>query len=90
MDHLIEGETLPDSFTVTVRDQHGETVDQEINVTIKGTNTGPKVIGEQAPLAVQEDEITTTSGDLCKLISDDEGLGLDNLTYSINGQGRVG
>lgn len=89
VDHLIEGETLPDSFTVTVRDQHGETVDQEINVTIKGTNTGPKVIGEQAPLSVQEDVTTTVSGKLDELISDDEGLGLDNLTYSINGQGMV-
>ena len=86
-DHLTEGKTLPDSFIIYVRDEHGEEVEQEITVTINGTNHGPEVVPGEHVLNVAEDVTVSQEGSLSELIKDDEGI--SNLHFSINGKGTV-
>lgn len=86
-DHLTEGKTLPDSFIIYVRDAHGEEVEQEITVTINGTNHGPEVVPGEHVLNVVEDVTVSQEGNLNDIIKDDEGL--NNLHFSINGKGTV-
>ena len=86
-DHLPKGESLPDSFIIYVRDEHGEEVEQEITVTINGTNHGPEVVPGEHVLNVVEDVTVSQEGNLNDIIKDDEGL--NNLHFSINGKGTV-
>ena len=86
-DHLTEGKTLPDSFIIYVRDEHGKEVEQEITVTINGTNHGPEVVPGEHALNVVEDVTVSQEGNLNDIIKDDEGL--NNLHFSINGKGTV-
>lgn len=86
-DHLTEGKTLPDSFIIYVRDEHGKEVEQEITVTINGTNHGPEVVPGEHVLNVVEDVTVSQEGNLNNIIKDDEGL--NNLHFSINGKGTV-
>lgn len=44
---LAQGEELPLDFYIRVSDSNGSFVTQEVNVTIEGTNDGPKVSGTQ-------------------------------------------
>ena len=86
-DHLPKGESLPDSFIIYVRDEHGKEVEQEITVTINGTNHGPEVVPGEHVLNVVEDVTVSQEGNLNDIIKDDEGL--NNLHFSINGKGTV-
>ena len=86
-DHLPKGESLPDSFIIYVRDEHGKEVEQEITVTINGTNHGPEVVPGEHALNVAEDVTVSQEGNLNDIIKDDEGL--TNLYFSINGKGTV-
>ena len=86
-DHLPKGESLPDSFIIYVRDEHGEVVKQEITVAINGTNHGPEVVPGEHVLNVAEDVTVSQEGNLNDIIKDDEGL--NNLHFSINGKGTV-
>jgi len=43
IEYLAAGETLSESFIVTVSDDHGATFDHEIDITINGTNDGPVI-----------------------------------------------
>ncbi|MBT2334163.1 VCBS domain-containing protein [Variovorax paradoxus] len=64
--HLAAGQTATETFTVHINDGHGGTVDQQITVTVTGTNDVP-VIGGVAGGAVTEDASTpnlSTSGAL--------------------------
>jgi len=54
VDALAAGETLADSFTVQVADNHGGTATQVVNITITGTNDVP-VIGAVSTGSVTED-----------------------------------
>ena len=85
--HLTEGKTLLDSFIIYVRDAHDEVVKQEITVTINGTNHGPEVVPGEHVLNVVEDVTVSQEGNLNDIIKDDEGL--NNLHFSINGEGTV-
>ena len=86
-DHLTEGKTLLDSFIIYVRDEHDGKAEQEITVTIKGTNHGPEVVPGEHALNVVEDVTVSQEGNLNDIIKDDEGL--NNLHFSINGKGTV-
>ncbi len=66
-DHLAEGQTVTEKFTVTIDDGHGGTVDQLVTITIHGTNEDPTIVGEatDATGSVTEDAThpdLTTSG----------------------------
>ncbi|MFS2164930.1 VCBS domain-containing protein, partial [Variovorax sp. Varisp62] len=52
--YLAQGQTVTETFTVTINDGHGGTVNQQITVTVTGTNDVP-VIGGVASGAVAED-----------------------------------
>ena len=56
------GETLTDTFTYTVTDNHGATASDTLTVTIHGTNDAPTVAAAAA--SVTEDTQITTSGTL--------------------------
>ena len=43
VDYLADGQQVTETFTVTVNDQNGGTVDQTVSVTITGTNDAPTV-----------------------------------------------
>ena len=46
---LAEGQTITQIYTITIDDQHtGGTVEQEVTVTITGTNDGPAIISDAA------------------------------------------
>ena len=45
VDHLGEGDTLTQTYTVTVSDGHGGTVDQDVVITLEGTNDAPLITG---------------------------------------------
>ncbi|WP_200936035.1 beta strand repeat-containing protein, partial [Variovorax sp. Root411] len=55
--YLAQGQTATETFTVTINDGHGGTVNQQITVTVTGTNDVP-VIGGVASGAVTEDAST--------------------------------
>ncbi|MET3440641.1 VCBS repeat-containing protein [Variovorax paradoxus] len=64
--YLAQGQTATETFTVSINDGHGGTVNQQITVTVTGTNDVP-VIGGVASGAVSEDASTpnlSTSGAL--------------------------
>ena len=42
-DYLAEGQTATESFTVTISDGHGGTVDQVVTITVTGTNEAPTI-----------------------------------------------
>jgi len=52
--YLAQGQTATETFTVSIHDGHGGTVNQQITVTVTGTNDLP-VIGGVAGGAVSED-----------------------------------
>ncbi|WP_418147726.1 VCBS domain-containing protein [Variovorax paradoxus] len=52
--YLAQGQTATETFTVSIADGHGGTVQQQITVTVTGTNDVP-VIGGVASGAVSED-----------------------------------
>jgi VCBS repeat-containing protein len=54
IDALSEGDTMSDSFVVTVSDNHGGTASQTINITIVGTNDGPVITSDAQSGAVSE------------------------------------
>ena len=45
---LAEGETVTETFTVTVTDEHGATTTQDVTVTVTGTNDVPIISGDDA------------------------------------------
>ena len=42
-DYLAFGQTATETFTVTIDDGHGGTVDQSVTITVHGTNEGPVI-----------------------------------------------
>lgn len=60
--HLAAGETLTQTYTVTVSDGNGGTVDQTVTVTLTGTNDGPTVTAAGDTGTVVEDGQISASG----------------------------
>jgi VCBS repeat-containing protein len=55
--YLAKGETVTETYTVTLDDQNGSTTTQDVVITITGTNDIPVLSGAQATLAAgQEDK----------------------------------
>jgi VCBS repeat-containing protein len=65
IDHLAAGEVLTQTYTVTIEDEHGGVVTQQITITITGTNDAPEITGAVATGDVTEDAddpVLSTSG----------------------------
>lgn len=60
--YLAAGETVTQSYTVTVDDGQGGTVSQPVAVTITGTNDAPTIIAAVSSGAVVEDGVTSAAG----------------------------
>ena len=60
--YLAAGETLTQSYTVTVDDGQGGSVSQPVTVTITGTNDVPTITAAVASGAVVEDGVVAASG----------------------------
>ncbi|GLS00405.1 hypothetical protein GCM10007859_04110 [Brevundimonas denitrificans] len=62
--YLAAGETVTQSYTVTVDDGQGGTVSQPVTVTITGTNDVPTITAATASGAVFEDGVVAASGQI--------------------------
>ncbi|MBR0777908.1 VCBS domain-containing protein [Bradyrhizobium diazoefficiens] len=79
---LKAGDTVQEIFTVRATDKAGATVDQQVTVTVAGTNDAPVISGSSTGI-VSEDEVLTTSG---ALTSTDVDAG-DSAVWSLPGGG---
>ncbi|XUM20585.1 beta strand repeat-containing protein [Bradyrhizobium oligotrophicum S58] len=61
---LAAGESVVETYRVTVRDGHGGTVSRDVSVTIAGTNDAPVITTAQATGAVTEDAAVDVDGRL--------------------------
>ncbi|WP_432698375.1 VCBS domain-containing protein [Marinobacterium sp. YM272] len=64
---LLDGHSQPDTFTVTATTVDGETVTQDITVTVTGTNDAPTVTAHDAANAA---DLGTTSEDTSKTFTE--------------------
>lgn len=79
--HLPQQDTpLSDTVSVSADGQD----DGTITISIQGINYAPYTIGTPEQLSLSEDGVTTASGTLNNVFSDDEGFG--NLTFTVNGK----
>ncbi|WP_067585858.1 VCBS domain-containing protein [Endozoicomonas ascidiicola] len=62
IDYLAEGQTLTQTYTVTASDAEGGSVDQEVAITITGTNDSPTIAAE-----------TNVSGNITEVDDNDAG-----------------
>ncbi len=62
LQYLAEGEELTQTYTVTIDDGEGGTVDQVVTITITGTNDAPTIAAAVETGSVTEDGTTTASG----------------------------
>jgi VCBS repeat-containing protein len=62
--HLGAGDTATESFTVTISDGHGKTVDQVVTVTVTGVNDAATISGGHADSFTEDVGPYTTSGAL--------------------------
>ena len=69
VEYLEEGETVTETFTVTVSDGNGGTVDQTVTVTITGTNDAPTITAQ-----------TDVAGTVTEITDGASGEGTNNLT----------
>ena len=69
VEYLEEGETVTETFTVTVSDGNGGTVDQTVTVTITGTNDAPTITAQ-----------TDVAGAVTEITDGASGEGTNNLT----------
>ncbi|UVM02826.1 beta strand repeat-containing protein [Pseudomonas laurylsulfatiphila] len=61
--YLAQGQTVTETYLVTISDGHGSSVTQNVTITITGTNDGPTVTAaEVESAAVAEDGTTVASG----------------------------
>ncbi|MFN3677048.1 MAG: Ig-like domain-containing protein [Sphingomonas pseudosanguinis] len=58
---LAEGETMVQHYVVTVTDQNGAKVDQQVTVTLIGTNDAPVAIADVADPAIEDGAVVTGS-----------------------------
>ncbi|HVZ42274.1 MAG TPA: VCBS domain-containing protein [Ramlibacter sp.] len=86
VDALGVGETLTDSFTVTVDDHHGGEATQVVTITINGTNDEPTITSGAQSGQVQEDTTLVASGQVTASDVDSD----DTLAYTGNATGSYG
>ncbi|MBV7570601.1 VCBS domain-containing protein [Pseudomonas sp. PDM27] len=61
--YLAQGQTVTETYVVTISDGHGSSATQNVTITITGTNDGPTVTAaEVESAAVAEDGTTVASG----------------------------
>ncbi|WP_321406233.1 retention module-containing protein [Tolumonas auensis] len=77
--YLAVGETVTESFTVTIDDQKGGTTSQVVTVTITGTNDGPVAIDNSYSL----NEGDSVSGNL--ITDDANGSAVGGVDYDVDG-----
>ena len=70
IDHLAEGQTLIQTYTVTVDDGEGGTVDQNIIITLTGTNDAPTVVATTEITGGITELGDGVSGELTQTLSD--------------------
>jgi len=89
---LAAGQTVTETYTVTVDDQHGSTTAQDVVITITGTNDAPVLNAAATPvLASVAEDAGAPSGAVGSLVSSlvnltpPAGDGLDNVTDADSG-----
>ncbi len=73
VDALKNGQTLTDSFPITVSDQFGLSASETVNVIIEGSTDAPKITGDTAGvISVVEDSDDLAEGNLSDSVSGDD------------------
>lgn len=91
--HLTVDKTENVQFTIVVTDGSGATDEKDLNITLKGTNLGPKAQvgdGQKDVLSVTEDGTTSVTSSLEHgglVFTDDQGSG--NLSYSLSDEANA-
>ena len=70
VDYLAAGQTVTQTYTITVNDQEGGTVTQDVTVTINGTNDAPDITietGDSAAASLTETDVALATGDTLTL-----------------------
>jgi VCBS repeat-containing protein len=70
---LAEGESVIDSFTVQVTDEHGAADTETINITVTGENDAPVITGGVTTGSVQEDGPQMSAGGTLTAVDVDHG-----------------
>ncbi len=86
---LAEGQTVTETFTVTISDGNGGSISQDITVTVTGTNDVP-VIGGVSTASVTEDASTPNLTSSGALTISDVDTGQSNFTAQSSVAGKYG
>ncbi|MDG5467960.1 Ig-like domain-containing protein [Deltaproteobacteria bacterium IMCC39524] len=88
VEYLAADQELVQSYTVTIKDQHDEPVDQIVTITVTGTNDAPVInaitktdVSEQTDTDVLTSEIDVTFTDI-DLADVDHSASITDVTYS--------
>ena len=85
IEHLGVGDTLTQTYTLSVDDGHGGTDTQDVTITITGANDAPEIVAGGTMGDVFEDGSRRASGQLTALDIDLS----DSLTWSVAGSGPM-
>ena len=80
--YLAAGQTATETFTVTVSDGHGGTVDQTVTVTVTGTNDAPVITSSDVTRQIQQGSANLADATLFNITATDVDL-TDTLTYEL-------
>ena len=83
---LAEGQKEVQTYTITITDEHGATAEQQVTITIEGTNDAPTITSdapEHAGSVVEDATEVTTTGQLA--YNDDDNNVHDSQTWSLIG-----
>lgn len=62
--HLAAGETLTEYFTVSIADNHGSTISQQVAITVTGTDDLSVVSGQTSGSVIEDAAVPSVSGKL--------------------------
>ncbi|MGH8689963.1 MAG: VCBS domain-containing protein [Burkholderiales bacterium] len=85
VEHLGEGDSVTQSYTLTVDDGHGGSATQDVTITITGANDAPEIVAGDSAGEVFEDGPRRASGQLIAVDVDQN----SELTWSAVGSGPM-
>lgn len=86
-DQLAQGETVTETFTATVTDEHGATATQTVTITVVGTNDAPIAVAQENINAVEDSALIAGQLVANDIDSDDDAT---TLNYSLVGDAPAG
>jgi VCBS repeat-containing protein len=91
--YLAAGESVVETYTVTVDDSHGSTATQNVVVTITGSNDGPNIsagAGDSDGASLTESNIALTTGGSLTVVDPDLSNSVNTVVSSVSASGTTG